>query len=222
LPLFKEFHYPFTLFVYVEATDKRYSDFMTWEDVVDAQHYGEIGLHSYGHPHLVSLSDEMIRQDTYQAIRLFEKKLGLKPKYYAYPYGEYNKAVRELIQQFKFDLIVNQNSGAVSQKSDPNDLDRIAMTGENLLLEKLKIKTLPIEWITAQKWPNNSILKTIHAKIHSESSTLEYFVSGRGWEHIEVRNGEVFQEVNLTLTRARTRIFLKDGKRQSSLILVKE
>ena len=88
LPLFKEYEYPFTLFVYVEATDKHYGDFMTWEQIRDAQRYGEIGLHSYGHHHSISLSKERLETDTAQAISSFQKQLNNRPKYYAYPYGE--------------------------------------------------------------------------------------------------------------------------------------
>jgi len=222
LPLFKEYGYPFTLFVYVEATDKRYGDFMSWEQIRDVQQYGEIGLHSYAHPHLVSLSEEAIIKDTQTAIDSFQKALGYPPRFYAYPYGEYDAKVRKIITSFGFDLILNQNSGALLEQSDPHDLDRIALTGENLLARKLRIKTLPTKWITPQIWPKNSILKTIHAKIPIEISSVEYFVSGKSWKRIKVENGVVNETLNLKLTRSRTRLFLKTGNRQSSLILVRE
>ena len=64
LPLFKKYNYPFTLFIYVEATEKKYSDFMTWEQIKDASKYGEISLHSYGHNHLTHLSNKSIFEDT--------------------------------------------------------------------------------------------------------------------------------------------------------------
>jgi len=222
LPLFKEYGYPFTLFVYVEATDKHYGDFMSWDQIRDAQKYGEIGLHSYGHHHSVSLSMEALKQDTQKGLDSFQKELNFKPKFYAYPYGEYDNKVHILIKSFDFDLILNQNSGAVSKQSDPYDLDRIALTGEDLLKRKLRIKTLPTEWITPQTWPENSVLKTIHAKIPTEISSIEYYVSAQGWKRIKVENGEVNEDVNLKLTRTRTRLFLKTGNRQSSLILVRD
>jgi len=68
LSLFKEYNYPFTLFVYIEATDKGYGDFMTWEQIKDTQNYGEIGLHSYAHKHMVSLSAVEMRKDTDKAL----------------------------------------------------------------------------------------------------------------------------------------------------------
>ena len=165
LPLFREFGYPFTLFVYIEATEKRYNDFMTWEQIKEAKKYGEIGLHSYGHHHMVSMSPEAIRQDTKKGFDSFVTNLGEKPKYYAYPFGEYNQKVRSEIESFGFDLIINQNSGAVDHQSDPYDLDRTALTGENLVAQKLRIKTLPTTWISPKGWPENGNLKSIHATI---------------------------------------------------------
>ena len=222
LPVFKEYGYPFTLFVYIEATDNRYGDFMTWEQIKETKQYGEIGLHSYGHHHMVSMTAEAIKKDTQKGYDSFEKHLGERPKYYAYPFGEYDQKVRKVIESFGFDLIINQNSGAVDEKSDPYDLDRTALTGENLVKQKLRIKTLPTKWIAPKSWPKNGKLKTIHATIPPDVKRLEYYVSGHGWHRIKADKGVVKEAVDLPLKFDRTRLFLKQGNRQSSIILVKE
>lgn len=222
LPLFKAYGYPFTLFVYVEATDRKYRDFMNWEQIREAARYGEIGHHSYGHHHMVSLDAEAIRKDTEQGIASFEHHLGYRPKYYAYPYGEYDPKVQRVIASLGFDLIINQNSGAVDAQSDPHDLDRTALTGENTVARKLRIKTLPTTWISPKSWPLHGKLKTIHATIPKNVTTLEYYVSGYGWHRIKAYDGVVKTEVDLPLKQKRSRLFLKEGNRQSSIILVKE
>ncbi len=222
LPLFKEYGYPFTLFIYIEATDRHYRDFMTWDQIREAEQHGEIGLHSYGHHHMVSMSAEEVREDTLKGIASFEKELGYRPKYYAYPYGEYDEKVRGVIESFGFDLVINQNSGAVDEHSDPYDLDRTALTGENTVKQKLRIKTLRTKWISPKSWPLNGELKTIHATIPENVTDLEYYVSGHGWHRIKVQDGVVNVETNLPLKLRRTRVFLKQGTRQSSIILVKE
>jgi peptidoglycan/xylan/chitin deacetylase (PgdA/CDA1 family) len=222
LPLFKEYGYPFALFVYVEATGKGYRDYMTWQEIKEAQKYGEIGLHSYAHPHLVSLSAEEIEKDTLKGAEIFQKQLGYRPRFYAYPYGEYDAKVRSAVASFGFDLILNQNSGAVDNQSDRLDLDRTALTGENTLRQKLRIKTLPVAWIAPQSWPEDGKLKTIHATIPANVTDLEYYVSGYGWHRVKAKEGEVNVTVNLPLKMGRTRLFLKQGHRQNSIILVKE
>ena len=221
LPVFKEYGYPFTLFVYIEATDKHYGDFMSWEQIREAKRHGEIGLHSYGHRHMVSMTQEAVTEDTKKGIASFVRELGERPKYYAYPYGEYDPSVRAAVKAFGFDLIINQNSGAIDHTSDPYDLDRTALTGENLVAQKLRIRTLPTTWLSPKAWPQEGKLKSIHATIPAEINNLEYYVSGHGWKRVTASGGEIKATPDIALERSRTRIFLKSGHRQSSMILVK-
>jgi len=222
LDVFKEFNYPFTLFVYVQATVGHYGDYMSWAQIEEASRYGEIGFHSYGHPHLVGLSTQKIKDDTKKGLTLMQKHLGFVPEYYAYPYGEYNPRVRQTIETFNFKLIINQNAGAVDKKSDKFDLDRIALTGENTLKRKLRIKTLPTEWIYPKTWPKNSTITSLKARLPSKVKNIEYYISGQGWNRAKLTQGLLDVTIDKKLKFFRTRIFLKDGHRQSSIILVKE
>lgn len=222
LPLFKAYGYPFTLFVYVEAADKHYPDFMSWEQIRDAAHYGEIGLHSYGHRHMTRLAPYMLKDDTQRGLRSFAKALQTVPRYYAYPYGEYNEAVKSGIAAYGFDLILNQNSGAITRHSDPMDLDRIALTGDNLIAQKLRIERLDAEWITPKQWPAEGRLKEIHAKIAPKYKRAELYITGRGWREVPVDDGEITAKLNMKLTNPRTRLFLRVGHKQNGIILVKE
>ncbi len=222
LPLFKAYNYPFTLFVYAEAADKRYGDFMNWRQIEEASRYGEIGLHGYGHRHECRLSPAILENDTRQALHSFQTHLRRRPQYYAYPYGEYDPEVKRTIASFGFRLILNQNSGAVNAKSDPLDLDRIALTGENLIAQKLKIQRLDTEWITPKHWPNGGRLKEIHAKIAAKYTSAQYYISGGGWHRVRVRNGEVLEKLDVQLPGPRCRVFLRVGRRQNGIILVKE
>lgn len=222
LPLFKAYGYPFTLFVYVEATDKGYGDFMTWDQVREAAKYGEIGLHGYGHRHEAHLAPYMLKDDTDRGLRSFAKELRTVPRYYAYPYGEYNADVKAGIASYGFELILNQTSGAITENSDPHDLDRIALTGENLIEEKLRIERLDAEWIAPLRWPDGGRIKEIHAKIAPEYKTAQLYVTGYGWHDIAVKNGTIAEKTDLRLTDPRTRLFLKVGQKQNGIILVKE
>ncbi len=222
LEVFKEYGYPFTLFVYIEATQKSYGDFMSWNQIRDASKYGEIALHSYAHAHMVSLSDEAILSDTKKAYDIFVSKMGFKPKYYAYPYGEYDPVTQKAIQSFGFKLIMNQNSGAINHLSNPYDLDRIALTGDVSLKSKLAIKALNARWIEPKNYPKDGNLKRIHAKIAPSINRAEYYLSGYGWEYIKVNNGDVNITLNRKLKFSRNRLFLKSGYYQSSIILVKQ
>jgi len=222
LPIFKEYGFPFTLFVYVEATDKGYRDFMNWDEIREAARYGEIGLHSYGHPHETRLTPELLHDDTQRGLRSFAKELRTVPHYYAYPYGEYDANVKAQIASFGFDLILNQNSGAVNAGSDPMDLDRTALTGKNLIAQKLRIERLETEWFEPSHWPAGGRLKEIHAKIAPRYKTADLYVTGYGWRKVPVKDGVIDVKVDLQLLNERTRLFLKVGRKQSGIILVKE
>ncbi|MCJ7764348.1 MAG: polysaccharide deacetylase family protein [Thiovulaceae bacterium] len=221
LPLFKEYNYPFTLFVYVQGTVDHYGDYMSWSQIKESSKYGEIGFHSYGHPHLVSMSDPAIANDTKKGLAIMQEKLGYTPKYYAYPYGEYDERVRQDIAPFNFDLIINQNAGAVDHQSDPHDLDRTALTGENTIKVKLRTRTLPTEWIVPKAWPKDGKISTLKATLPTEVKKIEYYVSAYGWKSTPLKEGKLAITVDKKLKMRRTRIFLRSGNRQDSIILVK-
>ena len=208
LDIFKKYNYPFTLYVYVEATNRKYSDFMTWNQIKDSSKHGTIALHSYSHPHLQKLSKEKIKKDTQKAIDIFKKNMNFTPRTYAYPYGEYNLLVKNTIKEFNFEAIINQSTGTVSKDSDIFDIHRIALVGDVNIKHKLRYKTLDAIWIEPKVYPKDKILRHIKAKVNPKIKKLKLYVTGNGWQDIKVKNGLVDLLVNIKLTRARTRIMI--------------
>ena len=208
LEVFKKFNYPFTLYVYVEATNRNYPDFMSWDEIKESAKYGTIGLHSYSHPHLPKLSHDEIVKDTKQAIDIFEQHMGFLPKTYAYPYGEYDEKVKNAIKTFNFDAIINQSIGTVTNSSDLNDIFRLALVGDVNIKHKLRYNTLDAIWIEPKVYPKDKILRHIKAKVNPKIKKLKLYVTGNGWQDIKVKDGLVDLRVNIKLTRARTRIML--------------
>ena len=143
-PILKAKKIPFTLFVYVEAIKGGYKDFMTWEQIKEVAKYGEIGLHSYAHKDLTKMSPEELQKDTADSFEIFTKMTGQKPKYYAYPFGHYNKAVQAKIKSFGFESIVTVDAGAVNENSDVFSLERIAMSGNDDFKLALGVKPLDV------------------------------------------------------------------------------
>lgn len=223
LEVFKEFGYPFALYVYVEATDRRYGNFMTWEQIKEADKYGTIGLHSYSHPHLTKLSLEEVRKDTQKSFDIFTKRMGYKPESYAYPYGEYNDEVKKVISSFGFKAIFNQSTGSVNEKSDLNDIYRIALVGDVNLKIKLRYKTLEAKWIEPKEFPKSGVLKKVKAKVDPKIKNLKLYITSEGWKDIKVKDGLVDLNLNTYLKRARTRIMLgTDVFTISNKIIIKD
>jgi len=192
----------------VEATNKKYSDFMTWEQLKIASKYGSIGLHSYGHPHLTHLTNEEIYQDTKKAYDLFTKQMGYSPTTYAYPYGEYNKKVQAQLKKFNFDAILNQSTGSITKNTNTQNIHRLALVGDVNIKQKLKYKTFDIQWIEPVDFPKDGILRKIKAKVDPKYKNLKLYITGDGWRDIKVNNGIIDAKLNIYLKKARTRIML--------------
>ena len=223
LEIFKKYNYPFTLYVYIEATNKKYGDFMTWEQVKEASKFGSIGLHSYSHPHLTHISEKDIYVDTKKAYDIFTKEMGYTPKTYAYPYGEYNTKVQKELEKFNFNAILNQSTGSITKNTNTQNIHRLALVGDVNIKQKLRYKTFNIQWQEPTEFPLDGILKVVKAKVDPKYKKLKLYITGEGWRDIKVNNGIIHEKLNIYLKRARTRIMLgPDVFTISNKIIIKQ
>jgi len=207
-PIFKKYNYPFSIFVYVKATQKKYKDFMNWEELKEVSKYGTIGHHSYGHQHMTTLSAKEVFEDTLKANNILKAKLGIEPKIYVYPYGEYDQKVAKEISKFNFDAILNQTNGSVNRNSDVMNINRIALVGKVNLKQKLKYKTLEAIWLEPKIFPKDSILKKIKVKVNPKYKTMKIYVTGDKWKDIKVKNGIIDEILEIPLKKNRTRVII--------------
>ena len=209
LEIFKKYNYPFSLYVYVEATNKKYGDFMTWEQIKESSKYGTIGLHSYSHPRLQNLSPSLIVKDTKKAYDIFVKNLNIKPETYAYPYGEYTKEVTDILtKNFDFKAILNQSTGSINETTKLNDIPRIALVGDVNIEHKLRYKSFNVEWYEPKVFPKDGVLKRVHAKVNKKIKNLKLYITKEGWKDVKVVDGIVDVPLNIHLKRTRTRVML--------------
>ncbi len=222
LPLFRKYNYPFTLFVYVKATQKKYRDFMSWEEIKESSKYGEVGLHSYAHGHLTHYTNKEIIEDTKKANELFEKNLAMKAKGYIYPYGEYDNRVKNIIKSFGFEYIANQNNGSVRKNTDIFDLPRIALVGNANIKNKIKYNTLDAKWIEPKKYPKDGILKRVVVKVNPAIKKAKLYISKYAWKDVNVKNGIIDIKVNKKLKLSRNRVAIStDYYTISNKLLIK-
>lgn len=222
LPLFKEYGYPFSMFVTVESTEKKYGDFMSWEELKEMSAYGSLEFHSLRHPHMTHLSDEALRADFEEGLSIFQKRLGFKPRYFSYPYGEFSPRIKTMAQSYGFAAILNQNTGAVGSFSDPHDLDRNALVGQSDLKRFLSYKALNATWIEPNVLLKDGTVKSLHVKTNTRSSKGGMYISGHGYQELILSEGEFKKEINKTLTQERTRIMVSVGNAISTKLLVKD
>lgn len=155
LPLLKSFNYPATLFVSTETIGG--GDFLDWQELARLAAAGfEIGNHSARHDYLLDRLPgegeeawrQRIRRDLETAQRAFEDHLGFRPKLFAYPYGEFDPQLVELVREAGFTAAFGQQSGVIGAGQDLFTLPRFPMAGDYAetarFQAKLTMQPLPV------------------------------------------------------------------------------
>lgn len=222
LPIFQEYNYPFSLFVFVEGTHKKYPDYTTWQQLREIAKYGSIEFHSYSHGHMTQMSNEEILKDFNKGMDLLKKHLGITPKYFSYPYGEYSKRVKKLVKEYGFEAIINQNMGAVASFSDKFDLDRTALVGKSNLKYPLSQKALHATWQEPSSYPQDGILKKVTATTGETSQNAKVYLSGYGWQDVPLNEGNLDVSLDKKLLHVRSRVIISIQNKISNKLLIKD
>ena len=222
LEIFKEYGYPFSLFVYVEATQKKYPDYMSWDELKESSKYGSLEFHSYAHGHMTHMSNEDIKNDIDKGLALFKKNLNMSPKFFTYPYGEFSPRVKKIVMSYGFEAIINQNMGAVSSFSDTFDMDRTALVGKNNLPLYLRHKALNATWIKPTLFPEDNHLKELHVRTNESAKSGQVYITGYPWMRTKLNNGNFDLKLNKQLKKKRSRIVVSIGNKISTKLLIKD
>jgi len=226
LSVFKEYNYPFTLFIAVKYTEKKYKDYVSWKQLKTIAKYGDIEFHSYGHGHFGQMSNEKIKADMDKGLALMKKHLNYEPNLFVYPYGEYDERVARVIEPYGFKAVFNQNIGAVHGVcSDANDIDRAAVVGSNAHDFKLYLRFQELCGVSFQQpsiYPKNKIVKTVEVTLEDKSiKSADIFISNNGWTKVKVKNGKILWHANKKVKFNRIKIGIKVKSKIKLMVLSK-
>ena len=127
-PRLREAGLPFTLFVATDAIDRRFGNYMSWEQIRELASAGvTIGSQTASHPHMPLLSPGENAAELARSNARFEKELGRRPNLFAYPFGEMSRAVRTEVGKAGFVAAFGQHSGVLHHGADTLYLPRFAM-----------------------------------------------------------------------------------------------
>ena len=148
LPLLYARNLPFTVFVTTDPIDRHFGDMMDWDMLRTLKTQGgTVANHSVDHDYFIrhaSLDGEWLAK-TYQNIETaqtrLEAELGDVPRWFAYPYGEYNNRLKALLQKNGW-IAFGQQSGGVAQFSDFQALPRFSAGGSYADWASLSVKLL--------------------------------------------------------------------------------
>ncbi len=147
-PRFRDANLPLTLFVATGAIDRKYRNYMSWNQIRELAAAGvAIGSQTESHPHMPTLTPEANAAELTRSNQRFEQEIGKRPALFAYPFGENSRAVRGTVEQAGFVAAFGQHSGVLYPGADLFFLPRFAMneTYGGTSRFRLAANALPIE-----------------------------------------------------------------------------
>lgn len=139
LPALRKHGFPATLFVYTDFIGA--GDALSWTQLHELSSSGliDIQAHSKSHRKLIDRtpgdSDQQYRQWLELEARVpretLEKRLPVKVRHYAFPYGDANETVREVLARQQYELAVTVNPGGNAFFAQPLMLKRTMIFGEH-------------------------------------------------------------------------------------------
>lgn len=195
MPLLRRYGYPVTLFVSTNSVGHR--GYLNWDQLRSLASEGvEIGNHTASHAYLLNRKrgedrqvwEDRARQEILSAQRRLEVELGVAPRLFAYPFGEYAPDLKEMVRGVGFHGAVGQQSGVTYSGSDLFALPRFPMGGVYATLEgfreKLLVKALPVEVVSPStpvvEWEDPPTLVVRIDGDQVDLSRLRGFLQGEG------------------------------------------
>jgi peptidoglycan/xylan/chitin deacetylase (PgdA/CDA1 family) len=210
---------PFTVFVSTDEIDQGAGGMMTWDQIRELAAAGvTIGHHGAAHAHMAYADAAANAADMARATRRFHEELGAVPTLFAYPYGEYDLALRSAIAAAGFSAAFGQHSGVAHARSDMFALPRFALNERYGGLDRFVLVAQALPLPVADVTPSEPVLAdnppsfgfTVTDDL-GDLGRLNCYASGArattverlGARRIEVRIGEPFApgraRINCTL-----------------------
>ncbi len=141
VPILRKYGYPFSIFVFTHAVGRM--NYMSWEQLRQMESWGgQAGCHSYLHPRLINLIGKELHKEIVGSKAEMEKNLGHKVSYFAYPYGQYNEAVRSVARSAGYRLMLSSDPGSVGEGAEFDRIPRQAVVGAEMSLDDFARKLM--------------------------------------------------------------------------------
>ena len=200
-PRMKKRGWPFTVFVATDGVDRRFKAYMSWQQMREMQAHGvSFENHTASHDYLIRrLSGEnetqwqaRITADIKRAQQRIHEELGTESSLFAYPYGEYNHTVANIVAELGL-VAFGQQSGPVGLGADPRAMPRFPMAERFAALKdfKQKVRSLAFPLEDVQPWEpqlgslllQDQVAPRMTVRLGESSARLNQlscFVSGQG------------------------------------------
>ncbi len=138
-PIFKKNNIPVTLFVTTGTISNNNKSYLNWDQIRRLKEEGvTIGAHSHTHAHMSDLNINEVKREIELSNKIFLKEIGEIPSLFAFPYGETNNEIIELIKKYKFKVAFGQHSGVINETSNMYYLPRFSLNEKYGAIDRVK------------------------------------------------------------------------------------
>jgi peptidoglycan/xylan/chitin deacetylase (PgdA/CDA1 family) len=148
-PRLRRAGFPFTLFVATDAIDRKFANYMSWDQIRELRDNGvTIGSQTASHLHMPANSEARNKEDIRLSNERLQAELGAAPSLFAYPFGETSTRIQEIVKEAGFTDSFGQHSGALHASSDRHYLPRFALNENfgDIKRFKLVANSLPVPY----------------------------------------------------------------------------
>lgn len=189
---------PFTVFY--SSGQVGSGEVMTWQDLKKLDQQGvTLGVLPASYSRLAREPAEEIRRQVNKALVRHRDQFGRTPEFFAYPFGEYSLAYKNIVMDSGFTAAFGLHSGTVYEGADFFALPRFTMTERFGDIERFRLVVNALPLPATEIEPRDPQIGTDAPKIgfslppslEKESGNLSCFVSGRGQPEIEILGNRV-------------------------------
>jgi len=153
--------WPFTVFVATDGVDRNFRSYMSWKQMREMQNNGvTFANHSASHDYLIRKNpgendqqwQARITGDIQRAQKRLTTKLGKAPMLFAYPYGEYNTDLANIVTKMGY-VAFGQHSGPAGINDDVRALPRFPMAEKFAEIKDFKQKTASLAFFIDKQTP---------------------------------------------------------------------
>jgi len=108
-PILQELELPYTVFVTTDFIKNKKQGFLTCNELKELSNCSnvDIGSHTSSHPHLTTLSNLQITEELKSSKYFLEDLLSKEITLFAYPHGDYDQRVRDLVVEAGYKIARN-------------------------------------------------------------------------------------------------------------------
>ncbi|MBT8145320.1 MAG: polysaccharide deacetylase family protein [Gammaproteobacteria bacterium] len=187
-PMLQSFGFPFSVFLSTQPINDGQAGYMNWEQISEMANAGVlIANHMVEHPYMLDriegeLQSEWIarlREEMLQAEQDIETHTGQQHRYLAYPYGEFNPTIKDMIASEGFTGLA-QNSGAAGFNSDFLALPRYPLASIYANLDTASTKFSSLAFNVVEQIPDDPVTA-------SDSPTVQVRFGPGGYSLDQIR-----------------------------------